>query len=84
MKYNRHNEITFRSLKNCLADVYKGALEGVSFSKYGNFDNPDIAYSDFITRLNFVINAIAPFKTVRIKNNVSEWFDGKIAEKIHT
>ena len=30
------------------------------------------------------MNVIAPFKTVRIKNNASEWFDGKIAEKIFT
>ena len=46
--------------------------------------NPDVAYSDFITRFECVINAIALFKTVRIKNNASEWFDGEIAEKIHT
>ena len=30
------------------------------------------------------MNAMAPFKTVGIKNNLSEWFDGEIAEKIHT
>ena len=46
--------------------------------------NPDVAYSNFITRLDCVIKAIAPFKRVRIKNNASEWFDGEIAEKIHT
>ena len=78
-KYNRHKEITFRSLKNYSPDVYKGTLERVSFPNYENFDNPDVAYSDFITRLDCVINAIAPFKTVRIKNNASEWFDGEIA-----
>ena len=52
-----------------------------SFPNYENFDNPEVAYSDFITRLDCVINAIAPFKTVRIKNNA---FDGETAEKIHT
>ena len=67
-----------------MPDLYKGTLERVSFPNYENFDNPDVAYSDFITRLDCVINAIAPFKTVRIKNNASEWFDGEIAEKIHT
>ena len=30
------------------------------------------------------MNAIVPFKAVRIKNNASEWFDGEIAEKMHT
>ena len=83
-KYKRHREINFRSLKNYSPDVYKGTLERVSFPNYENFDNPDVAYSDFITRLDCVINAVAPFKTVRIKNNASEWFNGEIAEKIHT
>ena len=83
-KYNRHKEVTFRSLKNYSPDVYKRTLERVSFPNYENFDNPDVAHSDFITRLDCVINAIAPFKTVRIKNNASEWFDGEITEKIHT
>ena len=55
-----------------------------SFPNYEIFDNLDVAYSNFITRLDCVINAIAPFKTVRIKNNASEWFDGEIAEKIYT
>ena len=83
-KYNRHKETTFSSLKNYLPDAYKGTLERISFPNYENFDNPDVTYSDFITRLDCVTNAIAPFKTVRIKNNASEWFDGEIAEKIHT
>ena len=67
-KYNRHKKITFRSLKNYSRDVYKGTLERVSFPNYENFDNPDDAYNDFITRLDCVINAITPCKTVRIKN----------------
>ena len=33
-------------------------------------------YNDFIT--------VAPFKTVRVKNDTSAWFDGEIADKIHT
>ena len=31
-----------------------------------------------------MVNAVAPFKTVRVKNNTNEWFDGEIADKIHT
>ena len=30
-----------------------------------------------------MVNAVALFKTVRVKNNTSEWFDGEIADKIH-
>ena len=75
VKYNRHKEVTFRT--NCLICT-KGPWI-VSFPNYENFDNPDIVFSDFITRLDDVINTIAPFKTGRIKNNASEWFDGEIA-----
>ena len=30
-----------------------------------------------------VLNKIAPSKEIRIKNNMQEWFDRKIAELIH-
>ena len=62
----------------------KGTLERVSLFNFKNFDNPEIAYSDFITKLDCVINAIAPFMTVRTKNNAGECFDGEIAEKMQT
>ena len=62
VKYNRHKEITFHSLKDYSVDVYKGTLERV-FLNCENFDNPDIASSDFATRLDCAINAIVPFKT---------------------
>ena len=83
-KYNKHKELTFRSLRNYSVDVYKQALERASFPNYDNFHNPDIAYNDFINRLDCVVNTVAPFKTVRVKNNTSEWFDGEIADKIHS
>ena len=83
-KYNKHQELTFRSLRNYSVDIYKQTLERASFPNYDNFHNPDIAYNNFINRLACVINAVAPFKTVRVKNNTIEWFDGEIADKIHT
>ena len=78
-KYNKHKELTFRSLRNCSVDVYKQALERASFPNYEHFHNPDIAYNHFINRLDCAVNAGAPFKTARVKNNTSE-----IADKIHT
>ena len=68
-RYNKCKELTFRLLRNYSVD---------------NFHNPDIAYNDFINRLDGVVNTIAPFKTVRVKNNTSERFDGEMADKIHT
>ena len=83
-KYNKRKELTFRSLRNYSVDIYKQASERASFPNYDNFHNPDIAYSDFINRLDCVVNAVAPFKKVRVKNNTSERFDGETADKIHT
>ena len=60
-------------------------LERVSFPNYEKCYNSDLAYSDFIISLDCVMNTIAFCKTVGIKNNASDWFDGgEIAEKIHT
>ena len=50
---------------------------------YDNFDNPDLAYSDFISRFEGIINVVAPIKTVRIKNNTRKWFDGEIGNNIY-
>ena len=58
-------------------------MEKVSVPNYDNFDNHDLAYSDFTSRLEGVINVVALIKTVRIKNNTREWFDGEIGEEIY-
>ena len=67
-----------------VSDVYKQALERVSFLNHENFANTDIAYNDFINRLDYIVNAIDPFKAVRVKNNTSKWFGGGISDKIYT
>ena len=59
-------------------------MERASFPNYDNFHNPDITYNNFINRLDCVVNAVVPFKTVSVKNNTSEWFDGRVSNKIHT
>ena len=82
-KYNKHKEITFHSLKNYSEDLYKEALEKVLIPNYDNFNDLDLAYSDFISRLKSVINVVVPVKTVRKKNTIRESFDGEIVEEIH-
>ena len=47
-----------------------------------NFPDLDIAYSDFIQYITSVINKIAPFTEIRIKNYSHDWFDGEILDKI--
>ena len=54
----------------------------INFHDYEYFNDVDIAYSDFIQCITSVINKIAPFKEVRIKNYSHDWFDGEILDKI--
>ena len=35
-----------------------------------------------MNKITQVINNLAPYKTIRVKNQSSEWFDGELAEKI--
>ena len=76
VKYNKHNnrheELTFRSLRNYSVDIHKQALERASFPNYENFHIPDTAQNDFINRFDCVINAVALLNRVRVKSNTSE------------
>ena len=82
-KYNKLKEITFRSPEIYSVDVYKENLEQLWIPYYDSFDNFDLGYSNFISRLESVINVVAPVKTVRIKSNSREWFDGEIPQEIN-
>ena len=54
----------------------------INFLDYEYFNDVDIAYSDFIQRITSVVNKIAPFKEIRIKNYSHDWFDGDILDKV--
>ena len=58
-------------------------MERASFPNYDNFHNPDIAYNNFINRLDFVVNAVAPFKIVRFKTTQVHSLMEKIADQIY-
>ena len=69
-KYNEHKVLTFRSLRNYLVVISKQALERASFPNYYYFHNPDIAYDDFINRVDCLINTVAHFKQSESKTTV--------------
>ena len=82
IKSNTHKQIKIRSLKNNTVESLNQGLRMINFPDYEYFNDVDIAYSDFIQRITPVINKIAPFKGIRIKNYSHDWFDGEIADKI--
>ena len=54
----------------------------INFPDYEYFHDVDIAYSDFIQCITSVVNKIAPFKELRIKNYSQDWFNHEILDKI--
>ena len=74
--------INFRSMKKYTKLLFKEKLEDINFPNYENFQDTNLAYSDFINKLTCVINTIAPIKKKKVKNNSQDWFDGEVAEKI--
>ena len=81
-KTNGHKQIKIRSLKNYMIDAFHLLLSNATFPNYKLFPDVNAAYSNFINKLMSIINQIASFKEVRLKNRTEEWFDGEVAESI--
>ena len=61
----------------------KNLSTGINEETLGKLTFPD--YEKFFTltsKILNVLNKVAPKKTIRVKNNTNEWFDGETAEKI--
>ena len=54
----------------------------INFPDYEYLHDVDIVSSDFIQRITSVINKIALFKEMRIKNYSHNWFDDENLDKI--
>ena len=46
------------------------------------FSDVNSAYNDIVNKIIQVANNLAPYKTIRVKNQSSEWFDCELAEQI--
>ena len=53
----------------------------INFPDYEYFNDVEIDVV-FIQHITSVINKIAPFKEIRIKNYFHDWFDGEILDEI--
>ena len=59
---------------------FERELKNVAFPNYEKFS--EVNYSDLVNKITQVINNLAPYKTIRVKNQSNEWFDGEFAEQI--
>ena len=64
-----HNQIRVRSLKNYTPELFREELTKINFPDYNIFSNANIAYLDLVEKTLNVVDKIAPFKDLRVKNN---------------
>ena len=81
-KFNMHNQIRVRSLKNYTPEIFREELTKINFPDYNIFSNVNIAYLDLVEKILSVVDKIAPFKDLRVKNNTQDWFDDEVTEAI--
>ena len=81
-KANMHNQIRVRSLRKYTPELLIKKLKKINFPKYNIFSNVNIAYLDLVEKILSVVDKIAPFKDLRIKNNTQDWFDDEVAKAI--
>ena len=77
-KPNKHNYLTFHSMKNFSMKLSR------KFWVIWHFGCVKKAYSDLTSKRFDVVNKVAPTKAIRVNDNTSEWFDGETTEKIDT
>ena len=76
------NQIRVRSLKNYTTELLQEELTKINFPDYNTFSNFNIAFLDLVKKILRVVNKIAPFKDLRIKNNTQDWLDDEVTEAI--
>ena len=70
-----HNQIRVRSLKKYTPELLIKELKNINFSDCSIFSNVNIENLDLVEKILSVVDKIAPFKDLRIKNNTQDWFD---------
>ena len=83
VKTNNHKQTSFRSLKNYSMENFEQELKNIAFPNYEKFSDANSAYSDLVNKITQVLNNLAPYKIIRVKNQSNEWFDGELAEQIY-
>ena len=61
---------------------FERELKNIAFPNYEKFSDVNSAYNDIVNKITQVVNNLAPYKTIRVKNQSNEWFDSELAEQI--
>ena len=61
---------------------FEQELKNIVFPNYKKFSDINSAYCDLVNKITQLINNLTPYKTIRVKNQSNQWFDGELAEQI--
>ena len=61
---------------------FEQEFKNIAFPNYEKFSDINSACSDIVNKITQVINNLAPYKTIRMKNQSNKWFGGELAEVI--
>ena len=78
-----HQHVSFRSFKNYAVDYFKEAHKQLDFQNYGNYDDFNRTYSNFVQKIMPIIDKIAPYRNKRITGNTHNWFDSEVLGKLN-
>ena len=80
--FSSHNTATFRSMKKYTMESYTELLEKSDWSPVLDSSCPNTAWSNFRNILTPILDKVAPFKTIRIKQRTEPWMTPNILDKI--
>ena len=79
---NKHKTIKIRSMKKYTTESFHEKLKAVNWSEIFNTENIDSAWNCFKQLFRSVIDDIAPFKEIRVKQRSEPWFDTELRDLI--
>ncbi|XP_060780219.1 uncharacterized protein LOC132888186 isoform X2 [Neoarius graeffei] len=82
-KATGHNTIKVRSMKHYTAEVFCERLSMIDWSSVLNCMNVDQAWRNFTTMFIYVLDSIAPVKSISVKHRTEPWVSTEILEAIN-
>ena len=81
-KFNKHNTIRSRSMKNYSTEIFNEKLSEINWFKVINCDDVDVAWSNFKDLFMSVVDKIAPLKEKRLKQRSEPWITSELLDDI--
>ena len=79
---NKHNTVRMRGSKHCSKDLFIQNLDDIDWSDIFICHNVDIAWGKFKSTLLSILDKLAPYKEIRVKQRTKPWMSSEILNLI--